>query len=197
MVSPATVELGTATVTAAGVVTWRGATYAADTGTHAVGETVTVLRVRGRIVLAGGEGPQGPQGDPGPQGPQGPEGPQGPAGTATIPDRLGPTAGGVADWNDVSQTGWWMGHAAANSPPGLSGWTFGVVTAHTDQWVTQRVWDFTATNRAQVWVRSSRDAGGRVWSAWVLDQPYTIAPATTALPAASSVAEGTVWMRYT
>lgn len=51
MVTPAPVELGTATVTAAGVVTWRGSTYATDTGGHTVGDVVTVLRAGGRVAI--------------------------------------------------------------------------------------------------------------------------------------------------
>lgn len=80
MVTPAPVELGTATVTAAGVVTWRGSTYATDTGGHTIGDVVTVLRAGGRVVLAAGEGPPGPQGDPGPKGDPGPQGPKGDTG---------------------------------------------------------------------------------------------------------------------
>lgn len=85
-----------------------------------------------------------------------------------LPDRLGPQARPITDWNDATETGWWMGNNAANAPfPGT--WFIGTVEAHTPMWVTQTVHAFTADAAIDtiMFRRSSSDSGsGAVWGGW-------------------------------
>jgi hypothetical protein len=88
--------------------------------------------------------------------------------TGTIPDAAMPNGmrgGGTqhTDWNNANANGIWMAAGAANSPGG-GGWYIGRVTVHNNDWITQEVWDFTASAAGrQVWRRQK--ASG-VWGSW-------------------------------
>lgn len=68
------------------------------------------------------------------------------------------------DWNNATSSGWYTATGAANAPGGAA-WYLGHVVAHTVDWVTQEVWDFT--NVSPGGFRFRRYCANGVWSGWV------------------------------
>lgn len=86
---------------------------------------------------------------------------------AALPTRLGEYAELITDWSHAAarKNGWFMGTSVANSPgPLASNWSIGLVTAHNDIWVTQRVWGFTLAAGSPIYERRYLNGS---WSAWV------------------------------
>lgn len=101
----------------------------------------------------------------------------------------------VADWNDARMHGWYMGFNAANAA--TSGWLIGRTTVHNDSWVTQEVWEFTASNQAErpMWIRQAHDEGGvRTWNAWTarsrIAQSASFVPTTTDCQSSAHTSSG-------
>lgn len=84
---------------------------------------------------------------------------------ARLPERLGPSAKTIADWNLATQNGWYMGSNILNQPEPGNSWFMGFVEAHNSQYTTQTVHQFTAdaSSDTKTW-RRSQNAG--TWSNW-------------------------------
>ncbi|WP_343818792.1 hypothetical protein ISN75_14170 [Dyella marensis] len=67
----------------------------------------------------------------------------------------------ITDWNSADTNGWYMASNASNAPS--TGWYFGRVTKHNDDWIQQELWDFTAPAES---VRYRRHKSGGTWGAW-------------------------------
>ena len=84
-----------------------------------------------------------------------------------LPTRLREVAATVTDWNDAVANGVYMGNAAANEPPTVSGasWAIGYVEVHNTNYVVQTVSRFQVTdaNNTNLW-RRKKNSG--TWGAW-------------------------------
>lgn len=76
----------------------------------------------------------------------------------------------VEDWNNATETGWYMANNAANGPTtveaGGTMWYFGYVIAHNSNYVLQEVYQFTASATATAVPKYIRIAKEGTWGGW-------------------------------
>lgn len=81
-----------------------------------------------------------------------------------LPDRIRKHSATVTDWNNATESGFYQsGPGASNSP--FDGYWVGRVEAHSSQWVTQTIHNFTDNQQADTrTMRRERNDG--TWGAW-------------------------------
>ena len=73
----------------------------------------------------------------------------------------------VADWNNATTNGWYMGCGIANAPITGNVWFMGNVIAHNSNYVIQEVYQFTESTSANVISKYMRAKVNGTWGAWV------------------------------